>query len=65
MTEQRIFSMAFAKAYPLYVQKAKRKNYTKSKVDQIFCKPKHHHIQDFKPPQNLAIATIKWMRFIV
>jgi hypothetical protein len=37
MPEHRIFSTAFAKVYPLYVQKAKRKNRTKEEVDQIIC----------------------------
>lgn len=31
----RIFKMAFAKVYPLYVQKAQRKNRTKEEVDQV------------------------------
>ncbi|MBV2129309.1 DUF2200 domain-containing protein [Arsukibacterium indicum] len=29
--------MAFAKVYPMYVQKAERKNRTKAEVDQIIC----------------------------
>jgi hypothetical protein len=29
--------MKFAKVYPLYVQKAERKNRTKDEVDQIIC----------------------------
>jgi hypothetical protein len=29
--------MAFAKVYPMYVQKAERKNRTKKEVDQIIC----------------------------
>jgi hypothetical protein len=29
--------MKFAKVYPLYVQKAERKNRTKEEVDQIIC----------------------------
>jgi hypothetical protein len=29
--------MKFAKVYPLYVQKAERKNRTKKEVDQIIC----------------------------
>jgi hypothetical protein len=32
-----IFGMTFAKVYPLYVQKAERKNRTKKEVDQIIC----------------------------
>ncbi|MEX2212821.1 MAG: DUF2200 domain-containing protein [Phycisphaeraceae bacterium] len=35
MPEHRIFKMPFAKVYPLYVQKAERKNRTKKEVDQI------------------------------
>jgi hypothetical protein len=37
MAGHRIFSMAFAKVYPLYVQKAERKNRTKEEVDQVIC----------------------------
>ena len=35
MAEHRIFKMAFSKVYPLYVQKAERKDRTKKEVDQI------------------------------
>lgn len=34
-TPHRIFKMAFAKVYPMYVQKAERKGRTKAEVDQI------------------------------
>jgi len=37
MTEHRIFTTEFAKVYPMYVQKAERKNRTKDEVDQIIC----------------------------
>jgi hypothetical protein len=37
MSQHRIFTMAFAKVYPLYVQKAERKHRTKEEVDQIIC----------------------------
>jgi hypothetical protein len=37
MPQHRIFAIAFAKVYPLYVQKAERKNRTKEEVDQIIC----------------------------
>src|SRR5947207_1609365 len=37
MVKHRIFTTAFAKIYPLYVQKAERKNRTKDEVDQIIC----------------------------
>jgi hypothetical protein len=35
MSSHRIFSMAFAKVYPLYVNKAQRKGRTREEVDQI------------------------------
>lgn len=35
VTEHRVYAMKFAKVYPLYVQKAERKNRTKEEVDQI------------------------------
>jgi hypothetical protein len=34
-SNKRIFGMRFANIYPLYVQKAERKNRTKKEVDQI------------------------------
>ena len=37
MSKNRIFAMKFAKVYPLYVQKAQRKNRTQAEVDQIIC----------------------------
>lgn len=37
MSNHRVFKMAFAGVYPLYVQKAERKNRTKEEVDQIIC----------------------------
>ena len=35
MPKHRIFTTEFSKVYPLYVQKAERKNHTKDEVDQI------------------------------
>ena len=35
MTNDRVFAMKFAKVYPLYVQKAERKNRTKEEVDRV------------------------------
>jgi hypothetical protein len=32
-----IFAIKFAKVYPLYIQKAERKNRTKEEVDQVIC----------------------------
>jgi hypothetical protein len=37
MPTHRIFGMKFSGVYPLYVQKAERKNRTKDEVDQIIC----------------------------
>ena len=37
MPKHRIFTTAFSKVYPMYVQKAERKNRTKDEVDQIIC----------------------------
>ena len=37
MPEHRIFATAFAKVYPMYVQKAERKGRTKEEVDQVIC----------------------------
>jgi hypothetical protein len=35
MPKHHVFAMKFAKVYPLYVQKAERRNRTKNEVDQI------------------------------
>lgn len=35
MPDHRIFSTAFAKVYPMYVQKAERKGRTKDEVDRV------------------------------
>lgn len=37
MSKHRIFTTAFASVYPLYVQKAERKNRTRAEVDDIIC----------------------------
>jgi hypothetical protein len=37
MPKHRIFTMAFASVYPLYVKKAERKGRTKEEVDRIIC----------------------------
>ena len=37
MTTHRVFGTPFASVYPLYVQKATRKNRTKDEVDRIVC----------------------------
>jgi hypothetical protein len=35
--KHQIFAMKFANVYPLYIQKAERKNRTKAEVDRIIC----------------------------
>jgi hypothetical protein len=37
MPKHDIFAITFAKVYPLYVQKAERKNRTKEEVEEIIC----------------------------
>jgi len=37
MAKHRIFATPVASVYPLYVQKAERKNRTKAEIDQIIC----------------------------
>ena len=37
MSGHRIFTTSFARVYPMYVQKAERKNRTKEEVDRIIC----------------------------
>jgi hypothetical protein len=36
-SNNRIFGMKFANVYPLYIQKAERKQRTKEEVDQVIC----------------------------
>ncbi|MCL2383814.1 MAG: DUF2200 domain-containing protein [Oscillospiraceae bacterium] len=37
MEKERVFKYSFATVYPLYIQKAERKNRTKEEVDEIIC----------------------------
>jgi hypothetical protein len=37
MEKHRVFAMKFSRVYPMYVQKAERKNRTKEEVDQVIC----------------------------
>jgi len=37
MSGHRIFTTAFSKVYPLYVQKAERKGRTQDEVDRVIC----------------------------
>ena len=37
MEKHKIYTMSFAKVYPLYVAKAEKKERTKTEVDQIIC----------------------------
>jgi hypothetical protein len=36
-TKHRVFGIKFSKLYPMYVQKAEKKNRTKEEVDRIIC----------------------------
>lgn len=36
-TLQRVYSMVFARVYPMYIQKAEKKGRTKKEVDEIIC----------------------------
>lgn len=37
MPKSRVYAIKFSKVYPLYIQKAERKNRSKQEVDQIIC----------------------------
>ncbi len=37
MPEHKVFSLAFSKVYPMYVEKAKRKGRTQEEVDRVIC----------------------------
>ncbi len=37
MPEHKVFSLAFSKVYPMYVEKAKRKGRTQEEVDCVIC----------------------------
>lgn len=37
MNKPKIYTMSFSKVYPLYVQKAQKKNRTQEEVNQIIC----------------------------
>ncbi len=37
MSNERIYSMSFSRVYPLYIEKAMKKDRTKAEVDEIIC----------------------------
>ena len=37
MDKHRVFSISFARVYPLYVQKAEKKGRTRKEVDEVIC----------------------------
>ena len=37
MSPDKVFKMKFSKVYPLYVQKAERKDRTQAEVDEVIC----------------------------
>ena len=54
--EHKIYSMPFAKVYPLYVQKAKRKNRTKEEVDEIITWLTNYSLEALKTIANSDIT---------
>jgi hypothetical protein len=58
--EHKIYSMPFAKVYPLYVQKAKRKNRTKEEVDEIIIWLTKYSLEDLK---TIASSNITFREF--
>jgi hypothetical protein len=48
MEKHRIFKMKFADLYPLYIQKAERKNRTKAEVDQVICWLTGYSLEELK-----------------
>ena len=51
MTKHRIYTVAFASVYPMYVAKAEKKGRTKKDVDEII----RSHIQGGCPVERLRI----------
>jgi len=37
MENHKVFSMAFARVYPLYITKVERKGRTKEELDEVIC----------------------------
>lgn len=37
MDKPKVYAMSFARVYPLYLQKAKKKGRTKAEVDEVIC----------------------------
>lgn len=37
MTKHRVYTISFAKVYPLYIEKAEKKGRTKAEVDEVLC----------------------------
>jgi hypothetical protein len=58
--EHKIYSMPFAKVYPLYVQKAKRKNRTKEEVDEIIIWLTNYSLEDLKTIANSNITFLEF-----
>ena len=48
MTKPSIYTMSFAKVYPLYVQKAEGKGRTKAEVDKIICWLTGHTVKSLR-----------------
>lgn len=48
MKKHNIFTNSFSKVYPLYIQKAEKKNRTKEEVDEIICWLTGYSQQEFE-----------------
>jgi hypothetical protein len=57
MPKHRIFATTFASVYPLYVQKAERKNRTKEEIDQIIWQVRLGHRSRGKQGRTLAASS--------
>ncbi len=48
MTKHKIYTMSFAKVYPLYVAKAEKKGRTKGEVNEIICWLTGYSLEDLE-----------------
>ncbi|WP_426551659.1 DUF2200 domain-containing protein [Bacillus pumilus] len=55
MTKPKIYTMSFAKVYPLYIAKAERKGRTKAEVDTIICWLTGHSPEELQERVNQQI----------
>ena len=60
MMSHKIYTMSFAKVYPLYLAKAFKKNRTKSEVDEIICWLTGYQLNDI---ENIAKTDMSFETF--